>query len=110
MEGEWEAEMRTPADEREVIVRFYTDEQTATVYTSDYNYMRKFDRLVEENPDVWKFTRQETCQGDVVGKFYGCPKKMITFRAKKPTREMTEEQKKELNERLARMRDARRKN
>lgn len=102
--------MRTPADEREVIVRFYTDEQTATVYTSDYNYMRKFDRLVEENPDVWKFTRQETCQGDVVGKTYECPKRMITFRAKKPTREMTEEQKKELNERLARMRDARRKN
>ena len=102
--------MRTPADEREVIVRFYTDEQTATVYTSDYNYMRKFDRLVEENPDVWKFVRQETCQGDVVGKFYECPKKMITFRSKIIKSSMTEEQKKASAERLLQYRKSQNKN
>lgn len=103
--------MRTPADEREVIVRFYTDEQTATVYTSDYNYMRKFDRLVEENPDVWKFVRQETCQGDVVGKFYECPKKMIGFRARPQVgRPMTEEQKKANVERLLQYRKSQNKN
>ena len=101
--------MRTPADEREVIVRFYTDEQTATVYTSDYNYMRKFDRLVEENPDVWKFTRQETCQGNVVGKTYECPKKMITFRSKIIKSSMTEEQKEAARQRILQMQDARRK-
>ena len=102
--------MRTPADEREVIVRFYTDEQTATVYTSDYNYMRKFDRLVEENPDVWKFTRQETCQGNVVGKTYECPKKMITFRSKIIKSSMTEEQKKASAERLLQYRKSQNKN
>ena len=101
--------MRTPADEREVIVRFYTDEQTATVYTSDYNYMRKFDRLVEENPDVWKFVRQETCQGNVVGKTYECPKKMITFRSKIIKSSMTEEQKEAARQRILQMQDARRK-
>ena len=45
-----ECVMKTPTDEREVCISFYTDSDTANVYTSDYSYMSKLDKLCEANP------------------------------------------------------------
>lgn len=99
--------MRTPVDERELIVSYYTDQDIAQVYTSDYNLMAKFDKFVESNPDVWKLKRTQKCQGDVVGKDYECPAKCISFRAEPPKkREMTEEQKEMAREQLRKYRES----
>ena len=77
--------MRNPKDEREVVISFMTDEETASVYTSDYRYMNKLDMLVGKNPYEWKFIKEEKHDGDITGKFYQCPKKYISFRSKSMT-------------------------
>jgi len=95
--------MKTPAEERETIIRYYENEKTASVYTSSYRMMAKLDKMVAANPVEWKVVQEETCQGDVVGKFYECPVKFISFRSKSVQQNLTEEQK---AERVQRMRTA----
>ncbi len=101
--------MRTPVEERELVVSGYTYDPDGSraknieVYTSDYTMMAKFDRFCEENPEEWKIIDTMTCQGDIVGREYRFPVKCLTFRAKTATRrELTEEQKKAHAERLKR--------
>lgn len=96
--------------DQEVLISWTAAGSTATVYTSDPVWMRKLDRLVEENPATWKETRAERNQGgEVVSKFYECPKKLIALRAKEIKRTMTEEQKAALTDRMEKMRAAKKK-
>ena len=99
--------MKPTYDEQETIIRIERTSKTVKICTTDSRYMTKFDKLVKNNPDEWKFTDQETCQGDVVEKFYECPVNLISFRGKTGTgRELTEEQKKASAERLRRYRES----
>ena len=85
--------MRPSLEEQEATISFGRLDKTAKVYASDTRYINKLDKLTESSPD-WKCTGQETSEGDVVGKFYECPVKFISFRGKqKESRPMTEEQK-----------------
>lgn len=99
--------MRTPVNERELIINGYTVDGVMQVYTSDYNLMAKFDKFVENNPDVWKLKRMQKCQGDVVGKDYECPAKCIRF-LEKPIKghAQTEEQKEAFRKRMQAYRDS----
>ena len=84
--------MRTPGEEQETIIRWYRDEKEATIYTSDYLMMNRFDGYVAEGD--WKFVKQDTCEGDVVSKTYKAPKSLLYGRRAKAKRPpMTEEQK-----------------
>ena len=94
--------MRTPVEEREVVVQFNTDEDIAHVYTSDYTYMTKLDKRVRNNPDEWKLVSVNKQDGDIVGKSYICPKKAVSFRAgSAPKKVMTEQQKEDAKIRMA---------
>lgn len=94
--------MRTLINEREVVIQFNTDSNVASVYTSDYSYMTRLDKLVKNNPDEWSVTDVAYHDGDVVSKTYRCPKKLISFRGKTVTREReyTEEERRAIGERL----------
>ena len=92
--------MRTPIEEREVSIQFMTDSNIAHVYTSDYSYMTKLDKLCEKNPTEWKIEYVNKNEGDIVGKQYTCPRKLISFRANTTKREMTDEQRLAAAERL----------
>lgn len=74
--------MSVQLNEQETIVSMYRDSDEAEVYTSDTTVITKLDRKVKEFPDVWKCIRVETMGNgaEVVGKWYRCPKKMISFR------------------------------
>jgi hypothetical protein len=99
--------MKPTREEMETIIRIGRMNDKAVISTTDSVHMTKLDKLVKINPDEWKFTGQETCQGDVVEKFYECPVNLISFRTKTATgREMTEEQKKASAERLRRYRES----
>ena len=93
--------MRPSSEEQETIIRIGRLSDRAEICTSDLRYMTKLDRLVENSPE-WEFVRQETCEGDVVEKFYRCPVKFISFRSKAVKRELTDEQRQELADRLRR--------
>lgn len=93
--------MRTPIEEREVIISWRTTDDTVSIYTSDYSYMTKFDKLVEKHPEAWRLKRQELHKGDIVGKSYETSVKCLTFRSEPPKgREMTEEEKRIAAERM----------
>lgn len=100
--------MRTLINEREVVIQFNTDTNVASVYTSDYSYMTKLDRLVKNNPDEWSLVDTAYHDGDIVSKTYKCPKKLISFRGKTSSgksREYTEEEKRAIAERFKNARE-----
>lgn len=90
--------------EQEVVIGFNAEEDAADLYTADPVWIRKLDRLVEQNPEQFKLVRVETCQGDVVSKRYTFPKRFVSVRSKDVKRELTDEQRAELAERLGRAR------
>ena len=89
--------MKPILEERETVINFGRLDKTASVYTSDERLMTKLDRFVKQDTG-WKLKGQETCQGDLVSKTYECPVEFISFRSKKVTRELTEEQRERMAE------------
>ena len=82
--------MRTPGEEQETIIRWYQTDDTATIYTSSYTMMNRFDGFVEDGE--WEFVKQETCEGDIVSKTYKAPKALVYGkRAKAKRKPLSEE-------------------
>lgn len=86
--------------EQEVVIGFNAAEDTAELYTADSVWMRKLDKLVEQNPEQFKEGRQETYQGKVIAKRYTFPKRFLTVRSKDKVMNLTEEQKADIGKRL----------
>ncbi len=79
---------------------FYWEEDTATLYTANPQWIRKLDRLVEQNPEQFEMYRQEKMDGRVISKAYRFPKRFITVRSKDTKRELTDGQRAELAQRM----------
>ena len=90
--------------EQEVIIGFNAAENTAELYTADPVWMRKLDKLLEQNPEQFKPGKVETYKGEIVAKRYLFPKRFITIRSKDIKRKLTGEQRAELAERLSKLR------
>ncbi len=90
--------------EQEVTIIFNAVDETAEIYTANPVWTRKMDKLVEQNPKQFKLERVGKCEGKIISKSYSFPKKFITIRSKETKRELTEEQRAELAERLNRSR------
>lgn len=82
--------------EMETTVNFNAEEQTAILYTRDKAVMRRLDKLVAEFPDVYKCTRETD-----IDKTYVFPKK---YAIPKRPRVLSEQQREEMRERLAKAR------
>lgn len=93
--------MTVSIEEQEICINAMRDEDFATIYTSDSTYMTKLDRLCKESPDMYSLI-QDTGRGK---KYLLKDKTLISFRSKKPTRIMTDEQKKASAERLRKARE-----
>jgi len=93
-------------EEQETVVQYNRDDKYATIYTSDSTSMTRLDRLCKESPEFYSLTKVEKDQdGKIVGKFYKLSdKKMISFRGKKTSRVLTDEQRAAAAERLAKAR------
>ena len=92
--------------EQETVINYQRDDQSATIWTSDSTTMTKLDRLCKESPEFYSLNKVEKDrEGNVVGKFYKLTdKKMVSFRGKKVSRVLTEEQKAAMRERLSKTR------
>ena len=90
--------------EQETVIRIGREEQEAVVYTSDTTMMTRLDKLADpenEKAPLWKLKEvHRSRSGEGVAKTYTTNKKLVSFRAGIVTRDLTEEQKAELAERM----------
>ena len=86
--------------EQEVTIDFNAAEGTAEIYTADPVWIRKMDKLVQQNPEQFKPGRVETYQGAIIAKRYTFPKRFISIRSKDRT--FSDEQRAERAARLNR--------
>lgn len=84
--------MKTPFKEQETIIRWYREDEEATIYTSDYTMMTRFDKFVESGD--WKLDAENYSGQDIVSKEYKAPKNLVFGRSKQiEKRPLTEEEK-----------------
>lgn len=86
---------RLTREEQEVIITTSAADELAEVYTADPIYMRKLDKRVEQDPGNYKVKSRNTYSAT-----YTMPKRLLQFRLPTAPRELTEEQRAELRERM----------
>ena len=101
-------------DESETIVITRKDSPEATITTSDSTMFTKIRRNILADPEhkdwnVQSFTRTTADKDPLhfVELIVTCPKKLVSLRSKTATRELTEEQKEAMRERMSKMRRSR---
>lgn len=93
--------MNVPIYEQETVIQISRDSNEAHIWTSDTTMMTKLDNLCSAS-DSWRLTSTGTIDGDVVNKEYVADKALISFRKNRnKTTPLTDEQKDELRDRLA---------
>ena len=94
--------------EQETIITIGALDKTADVCTNDPSYWRKLDKKCEQHPDEYKLTKiHRTKDGLILCKWYSVPRKLVRFAAPTVARELTEEQRAELRERMKKAQAAR---
>ena len=94
-----------PLDEQETTITFRRTDKDADIWTNDRTMITKLDRLCEKSPDNYKcidVNRYIMDDEDVIvdKKYRISDKTLISFRSAKIRRDLTDEQKKEMAERL----------
>lgn len=93
--------MSVSIEEQETHVNFNRDDERATVYTSDTTVMTKLNKLISMPGTEWKLEGGSRLKnGELVGKTYSCPVAFISFRSKRTSRYLTEEQRKAIGKRF----------
>lgn len=93
---------RLTREEQEVIITTSAADELAEVYTADPIYMRRLDKRVEQDPGNYKVKNRNTYSAT-----YTMPKRLLQFRLPTAPRELTEEQRAELRERMKKAQAAR---
>lgn len=98
--------------EQETQVSFMRDSDVCQVYTTDPTVMTKLDKLAKSaDAPEWKLVKEhKDIHGELVGKTYETNKRLISFRANRIARELTEEQREAAAERLKAWREKKGKN
>lgn len=88
------------SDEQETNISYMRNEPFAKIYTSDSTQITRLDKLCKESPEFYQLD-YDTGRGKG---YILKDKSLISFRSKKTTRTLTEEQKKAAAERFAKAR------
>lgn len=97
------ADYRLSKYEQETIISFNAAEDVANIYTADPAWIRKLDKLTEQNPEQFALVKEETYQGTVVSKQYTLPKRFVSVRSKDIRMNLSEEQREERREKARQM-------
>ena len=93
-------------DEQETIIVFSRNNDTASVETTDSTVLTKLKKCAVTSPDEWVLTNVTTNPNEsdpmkITSICFECPKKLISLRSKSPSpRELTEEERAEIAERM----------
>jgi hypothetical protein len=91
------------SEERETITRS-DDSGKMTIYTCENPMITKLRKLCESNPENYAVKRVDKLNGQLTGYVVTAPRELLTLRAPREGRELTEEQRAVLAERLAKVR------
>lgn len=99
--------MSIQVEEQETIINFSRSDNSAVIWTSDSTIITKLDKLVKAAPKYYSLRNTGVINDSIVNKeYFVADKSLISFRSGKVKREMSEEQKKALAERLKQSRQA----
>ena len=93
-------------DEQETVIVFSRNNDTASVETTDSTVLTKLKKYATTNPDEWVLTNVTTSQNEsdpmrITSICFECPKKLVSLRSKSTSpRELTEEERAEIAERM----------
>lgn len=93
---------RVPTDEQETVIQFDRNGTVCHVYTTDLTVMTKLDKK-------YKRVKQDYVNGKPIAAYYEFDKRLITFRAKRATRTISDEVRAKAREQLAKNRKMKRK-
>ena len=90
------------SDERETTINFSYNEDKATIYTSDNTVITKIKKCMIKDPKQWECCEAGRANDRPTGYFFTTSKSNIRFRSliEKEKKELTEEERKALGERL----------
>ena len=100
-------------DEQETVIVFSRNSNTASVETTDSTVLTKLKKCVATSHDEWALTNVTTGQNEsdpmkITSICFECPKKLISLRSKSTSpRELTEEERAEIAERMRNVRAGR---
>ena len=100
-------------DEQETVIAFSRNDDTASVETTDSTVLTKLKRYATTNPDEWVLTNVTIGQNEsdpmkITSICFECPKKLVSLRSKSTSpRELTEEERAEIAERMRNVRAGR---
>lgn len=102
--------LETETEARETIITFNEKEKDAIVYTASFVTASKIMKYVDEFPEVYKIHKiYKNNENKITGIEFSFPKKYALPAKPHKSRPMTEEQKKAAAERLAKIRQNRKK-
>ena len=93
-------------DEQETVIVFSRNNGTASVETTDPTVLTKLKKYATTNPNEWSLTNVTTSGNEsdtmkITSICFECPKKLISLRSKSASpRELTEEERAEIAERM----------
>lgn len=94
--------MGIPTSEQETVIQFSRSDNIANVWTSDTTVMTKIKKFIDDGD--WEVIESGKVDGEVVSMRYRAPKKLISLRKAIVTRELTDEQRIEIAERMKKVR------
>lgn len=89
--------MALSTEEQETVIRFDRNGDVAHIYTSDSTIMTKLDK-------IYTRVNEHKSDGETVAVDYDVDKKLVSFRSKRMKRNLTDEQRKAISERMKRAR------
>ena len=95
--------LSVPVSEQETHILIMRDEPFARIYSSDTRMLNKLQKLCKNSPDMWQMEKEDEISGSFICK----DKKLVSLRSHKIKRNLTDEQRQELAERLKKVRDNR---
>ena len=82
-------------DEQEVSINFLRKDDLAEIYVSDNTWITKLEKLCQKSPDLYKKVNETEW-----GSTYTFPKRLLSLRSSIVTRELTDEQREDLAQRM----------
>lgn len=72
-----------PISEQETVIQIDRDGDTATVYTNDLTMLTKLKRAANAKGSQWRLIAIDRSRGRQCGWRFECPKRLISYRAKR---------------------------
>ena len=88
------------SDEQEFHISMTRADDKALIYASDPSWIRKLDKLTEQNPKQFQCTKTDYYKEETCAKFYEIDKKLVTIRSHSMKHTLTDEQKEEISRKM----------